>query len=396
MLGNDCTIDTCNDEEGCLFEVSDDACNDGIECTDDSCDVEEGCVHLPDDRDCDGDLDETCDPDEGCAYVIWVDCEHDESGSGAEDDPYDTIQAGFGDATDAVDLNVIRVAPGDCEEPQFEFNQKNTNVVVFGDPGLTWASTGDRAIKISNNSKVTIRQADMTSKKRVIELTDTAEITLDRVTLRDAPEEGLKATGKAKVYIARSYIHGNGKGGLRIEDVAALVMENTFVVGNGGTAGFGGLWIKDNTSTLTAINSTVADNFTPGVAGGIRAAVHAEMTLANMIFWNNTEFEGTQCQGCEPSDDVLMTDDPLFARGDGLRTDVGHYKIKLASPARNEGVSDGAPEVDYFGSPRSDKAVDIGAHEHQLRDAEPVEPASRLPAGLFARLGRWIRDLFVG
>ncbi len=41
----DCTVDSCDEAEGCVYMADDAACVDGNDCTVDSCDLEDGCVH---------------------------------------------------------------------------------------------------------------------------------------------------------------------------------------------------------------------------------------------------------------------------------------------------------------------------------------------------------------
>ena len=65
-----CTVDSCDGELGCKFEVDDLECDDGVECTLDYCDTIKGaCEHLSDISSCKDDnpcTDDFCDPSTGC------------------------------------------------------------------------------------------------------------------------------------------------------------------------------------------------------------------------------------------------------------------------------------------------------------------------------------------
>jgi formylglycine-generating enzyme required for sulfatase activity len=78
----DCTEDSCDADDGCLFVAADAACDDSDICSADSCDLADGCVHLPapdagdeccgEDDDCDDVnicTDDTCGGDFHCQFV---------------------------------------------------------------------------------------------------------------------------------------------------------------------------------------------------------------------------------------------------------------------------------------------------------------------------------------
>ncbi len=75
--GVDCTVDTCSIEaRGCVHEPKDSACDDGIDCTIDFCNRTSGCTHTVDDSACNDGFactDEHCDETRGCIYTTHND-----------------------------------------------------------------------------------------------------------------------------------------------------------------------------------------------------------------------------------------------------------------------------------------------------------------------------------
>ena len=70
--GMACTVDTCDDDLGCLNLPSAARCDDGVACTQDSCDPLEGCLHVPLATACDDEIPctlDSCDPVQGCHHV---------------------------------------------------------------------------------------------------------------------------------------------------------------------------------------------------------------------------------------------------------------------------------------------------------------------------------------
>ena len=68
----ECTIDTCDPQDGCVHTPSTLPCNDLVSCTVDSCDPDEGCLNTPDDTKCDDGNPCTvgvCDLDLSCVWA---------------------------------------------------------------------------------------------------------------------------------------------------------------------------------------------------------------------------------------------------------------------------------------------------------------------------------------
>jgi hypothetical protein len=78
---------------------------------------------------------------------------------------------------------------------------------------------------------------------------------------------------------------------------------------------------------------------------------------SDVVVDHNVVHGTTQVQGTE-----AVLDDPLFVDGEN-----GNYHLQATSPARDKGSADGAPAVDFDGTPRPQGAgIDMGAFEYSV------------------------------
>ena len=186
--------------------------------------------------------------------------------------------------------------------------------------------------------------------------------------------------------IIRSNIAAQQGGGINLNNADAnissvLIAENTCL--NGDAVG-AGISINAGDSTQVSVNilnSTIADN-----AGSLFAGIahfttenesFSELTMQNTIVANAGEGDNYTIEDGTPTfvslggnlfdddtadDYLVMTDqsdaDPMFLGN-------GDYNITNDSPAKDNGIADGAPATDILGNPRVGN-VDIGAYENQI------------------------------
>lgn len=159
-------------------------------------------------------------------------------------------------------------------------------------------------------------------------------------------------------------------------------------------------------SNATIVNTTIAQNRTAWVGGGIGVAGNAQVSLQNTILDRNTAANGTNTWGIQQHTSGPLIDkggniqfpaekgsnatsairivDPrlgsLQDNGGGMLT----YLLLAGSPAINNGTGSGAPMVDQRGFARSDGSIDVGAIEFgavapAVPTPTPVSPPAPTP-----------------
>lgn len=194
------------------------------------------------------------------------------------------------------------------------------------------------------------------------------------------------------ILINRSTISGNiaaGKGGgiyLYSMDNGSFTIENSTITGNQANSG-GGIYLYGIDTPFTIVNSTIANNSATTQGGGLIVYDHSYSTLdiTNTILSGNianstpddlailqgafTSVTNSLIQASAPTTldgatvaGNILGQDPLL----GQLANNGGYTQTMAlaanSPARNAGITAGAPLVDQRGVAR-DASPDIGAFE---------------------------------
>ena len=358
----DCTTDTCA-PTGCEHGLVDALCDDDVDCTTDDCTLT-GCEFTPEDGACPRFYD-SCDPELGCAHVIWVDTDCDPCGEGSDESPFELISDALGHtrATDEATLNVIRVATGDYEEDDYDYNQDSSPLHIVGEPGVHWSSADNVALKVSGDARVALSRLVLSAKQTPLDCSDTATCSLEQVVLRDGENYGLLAGDDASVSLDRCLVQGNLKAGLRLRNRVEVSLVNSLVVGNGGDgAEAGAIFVESSDVVLSAVNCTFADNDGDDRPSAIRSPEGFVMRLVNMILWHSGS-AAAACPGCSFTTSLDGSRNPQFVVS-VRRSEPEDYRLREGSPAIGAGsLGVDVPSIDYWGDPR-DESIDIGADEY--------------------------------
>jgi hypothetical protein len=175
--------------------------------------------------------------------------------------------------------------------------------------------------------------------------------------------------------IIRNNIAGDDGGGISTAH-SDVTIRNCLIVENkaqdiGGAVAGGGIRIHGY-GNPTIINSTIANNSTPGSGGGgIVVYWNTNPVIANCIVYNNAGGEIKTSGNANPvvtyslvkgghTGQGNIDTDPLFA--DATATG-GDYHLSDDSPCIDAGTSDNAPETDLEGNERL-APPDMGAYEY--------------------------------
>ncbi len=184
-------------------------------------------------------------------------------------------------------------------------------------------------------------------------------------------------------------ILGNGAvrgGGVFCSQEGVADVVNSLIAVNGATESGGGVFVEGLSKFM---NVTIAGNAAEGAAGGVECGPGAAPTVTNTILWDNVgeaivaapgsnpvvTFSCVEGSGVFPGEGNL-NEDPRFlqpAQRETMGTPhdladdtwvAGDHRLKVGSPAIDQGTAGGAPTDDITGAERPcGSGVDIGAYE---------------------------------
>jgi Right handed beta helix region len=209
-----------------------------------------------------------------------------------------------------------------------------------------------------------------------------SQLTLDHVTVRDNPKDGLNAKGGCTVTIDRSTFARNHDSSMYFDDVT-ISIRNSFVFGNGnGNLTQGQISLNGHTAgefrfNTIAFNSAKDGNGpgSPDYVAGLRCIQDKSVNASDNLFADNSPVQaswiGTNCGGNVQAQNWFGTASTVhFAGSSGP-----NYDLHLTSQTPNSGFttkirdnantncSDVTHDIDSDTRPQGGTACDYGADE---------------------------------
>jgi hypothetical protein len=244
-------------------------------------------------------------------------------------------------------------------------------IFLVGAPDTVVHPQGGNAIDVSGGGNLSLRGLTATANGNGVSCTgSTSRLSIYRAQLIGSAQSGLVSNNCA-LTVDQTWVDHNLNTGVVVSGSFSLT--NSVLSANSGQ---GALQQSGGGTTITFANNTVADNSVTLNAVG---CLGGGLTLVNSILYNNKTSSGgiseTSCpimysavdDSSNGSTNVALSDSkpPGFALGP--RTSPAYYRLVPASPCRDKGTANGAPDHDFDGNPRPDKGgvLDIGAFEIQ-------------------------------
>jgi len=229
------------------------------------CDQDAGvCTPCTEHADCEGTACHTAaaDPLVGSCFaedeVVWVDNAASCPGNGTEEDPLCSLSPAV-TSVFAGEQWVIRLLPGTGYDEDIVFEQPAAVAIIGeGDPTIASSGAGEPTIQVGNDAVLYlsgVRVVDNPTEDGIE--CDSAVLSLDRTEVGNNGGWGMRNGGPCEVDVARSTLHNNAAGGVRMLG-GHLELDNATVAANGdGLSGAGLVLVS---AEIDAIYSTVAGN----------------------------------------------------------------------------------------------------------------------------------------
>jgi hypothetical protein len=265
------------------------------------------------------------------------------TGTGSSSTPFCSLPTGAGALAKGQNVLVIRGAVG--ERLVLATSQVSPVIIgrqnAAGDAAVIPASNG-AGISVSSDSvlirDITVSGGLQSSNTRGVLATGSAAVSLLRVTVNLGNGLGIDAETGTTLSMDRCYVENSSLGGILVNGATAAI-QNTIIVANGGTTGYGIQFNAPGNNTAFTFN-TVVGNPTAAISD-----------LNHQVFLNNSIVVG-------PTTNCMLTNSLTIAPPFSSTT-LYHLTAHAACPAAPQSPF---PSYDIDGQPRV-APVDCGADQ---------------------------------
>jgi Right handed beta helix region len=274
--------------------------------------------------------------------------------------------ATVGEALAAIgNSGTIFIGPGTYSEG---IDIVDDTIGLIGNGDVILAATGStHTLDLDNGANVYVQGVTISQVGTgyAVRMRDNSDAVFYDVTIGPSNQYGIMLEGSAdRVELHRCVVHHNGVRGLYLDGSGGWVVENSFIVNNGGAQGRAPVFAR---SVGTFHFNTVAQNQNGSESGAVRCDM--DLALVGSIFFDNAGI-GQLSNNCQPSQSLVdgiapggtnQSADPLF-----VDVQAGNYHIERTSPCRDfvDGVSTLVEDFDRHPRPQG-LARECGADEVQ-------------------------------
>ena len=306
-----------------------------------------------------------CQLDTGACFekVVHVDRASPCGGDGSPELPYCEIQDAVA-PIDQAEPTVVRVKPSATPYSKQVQVAANRTVAIIRDGGGVAKLEVDALDSLVVNDGATLYLSLMQISKGDVSkgiLCSNAALRLDRTQIIDRPGLGIEGIA-CDLQLRQSRLYLNRAGAIKMTG-GDLLVENSYVVSNGGSfAAVSGI-VVSNMATVDIIYSTiVANDGKAGVEDSLDCSTAGPVKLRNSIVFGQSGVSSVDCTTATATTSVF---DSEVLKGEGntvipfvegdwfVAPDTGNFAVKSGPPFEDVGLwITGDPTVDYDGTPR--------------------------------------------